>query len=597
MEFSEYVIGVLSSMKQVNRHRNYELAVQMKDAAAKALSQQDKDILETIGGVMSMSYVIKEHKFSPLLILNDGSRSFSFDDLKEEDVEVVEKATAVVQDIHIRTKLLHIAWELTKKYQYGEAAARGYVTLFEQSFDPEHWVDCHDAIQCAFHIASSLGKKSEIMRQTREAIKKKLIAMDGADPLFLSTALLTLVVKDASQKDLEIYYQLITKLAGKNICVENQNTHLADETFLVQGLILRRLKKEEAIKAATTAYAAYYEATAEVLAQRNDFFRAVFMLKKACSIHDSHDREKLRILRLRLEELQRKAMDNMQAIPFEYDAGPVHKKIDQLFNGLSLQETIVQMGCIARIYDVEETRKALYKEQDEFLFSSMLGSSVLNSQGQTVNELPPLRNVREEEKPDLLHKHLVHHVAKHRDIENSVTIGYAFGYIKGFGEFSIENLDFLLSENAIVPEEREEIIREGLYCGLTGKLYMAMHILLPQTENIFRRLVKMCGDTTTFLKEDGTESFKPLSALFSSDKLKECYDENIIFTFQSVMDEPIGENLRNLNAHGALDPKTGNGITALYFLCLLIRLLVMYSPQAQPVLRKLSQRDLEERNR
>jgi len=54
-----------------------------------------------------------------------------------------------------------------------------------------------------------------------------------------------------------------------------------------------------------------------------------------------------------------------------------------------------------------------------------------------------------------------------------------------------------------------------------------MHILLPQVENIFRNLVKNCGDTITFLKEDGTETYKNLSVLLKSEKLRECYDENI----------------------------------------------------------------------
>ena len=118
-----------------------------------------------------------------------------------------------------------------------------------------------------------------------------------------------------------------------------------------------------------------------------------------------------------------------------------------------------------------------------------------------------------------------------------------------------------------------------------------MHILLPQSENIFRNLVKICGDTVTYLKDDGTESYKPLSALLGSEKLGECYSEDIIFTFRSIMDEPIGENLRKLNAHGLLETQRGNSMSAVCFLCLLIKLLVMYSPKAQPILKKLAERD------
>ena len=127
--------------------------------------------------------------------------------------------------------------------------------------------------------------------------------------------------------------------------------------------------------------------------------------------------------------------------------------------------------------------------------------------------------------------------------------------------------------------------------GLSGNLYAAMHILLPQTEHIFRNLVKMCGDTVTFLKPDGTEDIKLLSQLFKSEKLHECYSEDVIFTFQSIMDVPIGENLRNLTAHGILEPHMGNSIKSLCFLCLLIKFLSWYSPVALPIMKKLSEQD------
>lgn len=93
----------------------------------------------------------------------------------------------------------------------------------------------------------------------------------------------------------------------------------------------------------------------------------------------------------------------------------------------------------------------------------------------------------------------------------------------------------------------------------------------------------MCGDTVTFLKEDGHEEYKPLSALFKSEKLLECYDENVIFTFQSIMDEPAGENLRNLNGHGLLESAEGNGAGALCFVSLLIMLLSIYGNQSRDI--------------
>ena len=216
---------------------------------------------------------------------------------------------------------------------------------------------------------------------------------------------------------------------------------------------------------------------------------------------------------------------------------------------------------------------------------------MLNEKGQTVQELAPLGATIESTDPEVLHKHMVKHASEHRNLSNPIVLNYAFSFFKESGEFSKDSLNFLVDDNAIIPDNRSDIIKDGLYLGLSGNLYAAMHILLPQVENIFRNLVKNCGDTITFLKEDGTETYKPLSALLKSEKLRECYDENIIFTFQSIMDDPIGENLRNLNAHGVLEPEKGNGSSALYFLCLVIRLLSMYSPNAFSIVKYLAEKD------
>ena len=58
------------------------------------------------------------------------------------------------------------------------------------------------------------------------------------------------------------------------------------------------------------------------------------------------------------------------------------------------------------------------------------------------------------------------------------------------------------------------------------------------------------------------------------------------------MDEPTGENLRNLNGHGLLEPEVGNSIISLYFLSLLIFLLSLYGEKAYAIRKDLAKRDL-----
>ena len=237
------------------------------------------------------------------------------------------------------------------------------------------------------------------------------------------------------------------------------------------------------------------------------------MLKKACHLYSKVNHDKLLESRNKLEELQKLALKEMHHFKYEIDAEPIYKSIEKLFNGLSLPESIIQLGRLATIHNVEELKKDVIEKRSKSFFSSMFSSSMLNEKGQTVQELAPLGTTIESTDPEVLHKHMVKHASEHRNLSNPIVLNYAFSFFKESGEFSKDSLNFLVDDNAIIPDNRSDIIKDGLYLGLSGNLYASMHILLPQTENIFRNLVKNCGDTITFLKVDGTETYKPLSAL------------------------------------------------------------------------------------
>ena len=591
MDFSQYVLDVIASVDPVIKDHDTGSISLIREASKKAPSKTEAHILDVIAGASTMYYKSKERTFGPLIIWKDGSRSFAPEDIKEDDLDILRNAIQLTGSTYLRTKFSHIVWSLTRDNSYGKIAAAGYVDEFQKQFNPEHWVDCYDQIRSAYHISSMMGNKSDSFKQTRAAINEKLMQMNGSDTSFLSLKLLGLIVKDAPKEDLPKYDSIISILAGKNLNPSNNNANLADTTFSVLEKLYSRLKNDAELKAFKGKYANYYEIQAKSLAQKNDYFRAVFMLKKACTLYAGINQEKLLELRQLLEEWQKIAIKDMHFHKFEIELKPTYDAVEQLFDGLSLSEAIVQFGRIVKIYHIEDVKKELLEKQEKYVFTSLFRSSLLNEQGQSVLELPSVRDSSDSENPDAIRKHMVRYVAEQRRLVDSLPIRIAFQLIQKFGPFAEDALDFLVRDNAIIPDKRAEIIQQGLCMALNGNLYAAMHLLLPQTENIFRNLVKICGDTVTFLKDDGSEEFKPLSSLFKSEKLLECYDENLIFTFQSILDDPAGENLRNLNGHGLLEPEVGNGVASLYFVSLLIFLLSLYGTHALPIRMDLAKRE------
>ena len=228
----------------------------------------------------------------------------------------------------------------------------------------------------------------------------------------------------------------------------------------------------------------------------------------------------------------------MASIPFEFDAKPIYTRISQLFEGLSLKEMIVQFGLISRVYKKEDVKKQVLDNQHKFFSASLFTNKMLNNEGHTVEVIPPLDLQNPEGNQDVLFKHMIKYVSESRNLDETICLQFAYGFVQNTESVSLDDLSFLTRENAIIPDGRNDIIKFGLYLGLSGKLYEAMHILLPQMEHIFRNLVALCGDTVSFInmkeQKKGCEEYKSLTQLFQSDKLQECYDEDIILHFNPL---------------------------------------------------------------
>lgn len=190
MVFSRYVLDAITSLNYVVKDHDTTFQSFLREASEKAPNTTDTHILDIILGASTMRYKEKERTFGPLVIWNDGSRSFALEDLTRDDLDILCTVIQITESSHIRTKYSHIVWLLNKDNRYGEIAVAGYLDGFQKKFDPEHWVECYEQISSAYHIASVMGNKSESFKKTRMAINQKLIQMNGSDPLFLSLNLL-----------------------------------------------------------------------------------------------------------------------------------------------------------------------------------------------------------------------------------------------------------------------------------------------------------------------------------------------------------------------------------------------------------------------
>lgn len=593
---SKDVISILKKLTQFEYKMNHMVSSYLSDAAKEATSEEDKYILSIIGGTLSMGYNANDGTYCPMMVLADGRRTFAVEDIDEKAIDVLKEAILVISPAWMRAQLGEIVWIKSKERSYLEIAVTEFVKEFDSLFDEENWVNCFNMIQRAYKLAVRQGKNSDMFLKVKEAIGQALKKMDGKDPLFLSLSLIELDYKNADTEELSTYLTFAAKIFERHFSEGQENIHLVEASFELYCTILKKLKRDNDILTVMVQMAQYYEARADIEMESGAVgaYRAISLLQKACKQYRRlTDKEKLLQIRKRIAELQKVSMENMASIPYEFDPTPIFQSVTSLFEGLSLQEMIIQLGRATQTYNKENIKKEVLKNQHEFLSSSLFTQNILDSNGHIVEIIPPLDLQDPEGDPDVLYKHMVKYITETRSLGETISLTYAFRILQSAETISLDDLDFLVDDNQIIPNSRKDIVKFGLYLGLTGKFYAAMHILLPQTEHIIRNLVDICGDTTSFLGEDGCEEYKPLSKLLQSEKLLECYNENILFTFQTLLDARGGPNLRNLNAHGLLEPEVGNSGIALCFLSFLIKFLSLYSEKASEILINLAKKEKE----
>jgi len=136
-------------------------------------------------------------------------------------------------------------------------------------------------------------------------------------------------------------------------------------------------------------------------------------------------------------------------------------------------------------------------------------------------------------------------------------------YDKFSEKFSISELEafWMISSSAFIPKERMDIYAHGLYQGFCGNFAVAVHLLVPQIENGLRYVLNTNGITTRKVAED-IQTENGLTTNFSI--LSGVLHEDLLFDLEGLLNEPFGENIRNLLAHGLVDTGTLFGPPGFY---------------------------------
>lgn len=548
------------------------------------LSEEERSIFDLLKNIVSLGTKIHNDgiEFHPMFVMADGSRTFSIEDISEDDYLILHSLKLEKMPLILRALIADILWTNKKEFNAAKIAANAYWELFTFWYRDDDNVGTIDIIRRAVCI-SAQTKQTLLFEKIQgwfvDFLEKKAANNDG----FFALRVMELFFGQKNF-DVSIFLPVLDDLIDGN----SDNIAKVEQAYKLKTECLFKLKrKEDAIKN-NNLLADYYLEFAEKIFKKDiqGALRAVNFYQKGIMLYRNNgESDKADAAHKRLVEIQKEIPKIMVPFSVELDIKGVIDNLKANMEGLSFEECVIRLTQMFVFEKQEDIKKRVIEEFKDNPISHLFGKSLINAQGQTVLALHPLDIHDPEKDPKLMELHMYQNALEKQKVAGDIWVKNALIIIRDKFVIDKSMVEFLVKDNPIIPDGRERIFQSGLYMFLNGDYYEALHILAPQVENLFRNIAREVGGLTVTLEKDGSSMEKVLSSILSLPELVDCYDNDILFTFRGLLNEQAGANIRNEIAHGIISEYACSTGVCLYFGVAVIKLLSLTSASCYQILR------------
>ena len=560
---------IYDALRKIDTNRFVLLGSNIFEIDTESLdSQSDKKLYTLIKNICSLHVEISIDavEFQPSIIMGEN-RSFGIQDMAETDFDLLESIDLEKLPVNIRARIADLLWQKRKNHKASLVAIDAYLEMFNLLYSDDDWFDCIDMIHRVLCLSTQVNQK-EKRHEACEVLYKHIIRIYASDDSFLSIRLLEIVIREKYGNPDDLISILDQVIQNSFL-----NVRKAEEAYTLRANCFKWKKDSAGVLTSNILLAQYYEEKAHELDLKD--FHAIAtaeqFLKKAIFLYrDNQKPKEAERLGKQLVQVQSKLPQVMDSIQQRYDVSALQEYIEECFDGLSFQEALLRLAQFTLFRKKKDVKKSLLKGG---MFPYFFSSVVTNTAGQTILNLKPLSIQHPESDLALLDQHIHRHLSTLENEDGDLFLFRAISIIRKKYTFQVDDLDFLIENNYLIPTGRGNIIKHAIFMSLTGNEYEAIHILAPQIENLFRNLATELGALTVTLEADGTSKSKALTSVFDLPELVKSYDNDILFLFKGLLNDPAGANIRNVVAHGQLAEASAKSGVCIYFFCAIIRLL------------------------
>ncbi len=252
-------------------------------------------------------------------------------------------------------------------------------------------------------------------------------------------------------------------------------------------------------------------------------------------------RDEAEQIAMKLKKIGPKVNDEMHS--FSHEMKISHKEMNEYINSIIDDDIETTFATIAiqfvpRKDQVENQLKDLAKKAP---ISYLISRQIQDRQGRPVALIGSLED-------DLL-GHIVH-LSSQNMVFASIFLRQVIEEVISRFELIPQNIIDYLYQSTVFDNDKKTIIFDGLTSYLGNKHVVAIHLLIPQIESAFRKLVEHSGGSVLKPSRGGGMHLKTLDELLRDQRIINIFGEDMSLYFRILLTDQRGWNLRNDVCHG-----------------------------------------------
>jgi Domain of unknown function (DUF4209) len=239
-------------------------------------------------------------------------------------------------------------------------------------------------------------------------------------------------------------------------------------------------------------------------------------------------------------------------VPIEREL--IEKGTDALLAGEELNLKLFRIG-LEFIPMATEAKKSLEFARQNTPFLSLIGQNIITSDGQTTARIGSIDNDLE----GRLQKQTADQIGMLQPF-----LSHSLSELKRRAAPTADQIVEVLYECPLFSERRKALITEGISAYLAEDWVKAIHVLIPQLEEILRNLLAEIGVPVykPVRNNPGVTDVKNMGDVLSDERIKEVIGEDRWRYLSVLYIDRRGINLRNQIAHGLVNQEGFNPSTA-----------------------------------